>query len=184
MNDREFNPDRLDVAAWARDGRPLQGELALARCQRLAESLSEPASGQAAWAATVTASSGPVSKPIVMDLQIEATVPLVCQRCLQPLQQPLRVERRFLFAPDEAEAQRLDDETEDDVLVLERRFDLTGLLEDELILALPLVPRHEPCPQPLPLVAEAELDEAPVAEHPFAALAALKRSTGSRGGTG
>jgi uncharacterized protein len=47
-------------------------------------------------------------------------------------------------------------------------------VEDELILALPLVPRHDACPQPLaaPATAEEPLAERP---NPFAALAALKR---------
>jgi uncharacterized protein len=53
------------------------------------------------------------------------------------------------------------------------RLDLLPLLEDELILAVPLVPRHERCPEPLPLPAD-EPDEMP-AEHPFAKLAALKQ---------
>jgi uncharacterized protein len=51
-------------------------------------------------------------------------------------------------------------------------------VEDELLLALPIVPMHERCPMPLPMAA----DEAPATEetdrpHPFAALAALKGKT-------
>ena len=63
--------------------------------------------------------------------------------------------------------------------VLERALKLLDLLEDELILALPIVPRHTVCPDPLaydPGVAAAEdsaQTEAPA--HPFAALAGLKR---------
>ena len=60
------------------------------------------------------------------------------------------------------------------MLVLTRALDLHELVEDELILALPLVPRHDACPQPLaaPATAEEPLAERP---NPFAALAALKR---------
>jgi uncharacterized protein len=36
------------------------------------------------------------------------------------------------------------------VLALEPALDLKELVEDELLLALPLVPRHEVCPEPLP----------------------------------
>jgi uncharacterized protein len=48
------------------------------------------------------------------------------------------------------------------------------LLEDELLLSLPLVPMHVDCPVPLPpAVADQPAEEG--APHPFAALAALKR---------
>ena len=67
------------------------------------------------------------------------------------------------------------DDSEDDVLALTRALDLRELVEDELLLALPIVPRHEVCPEPLPQPAD---DAAPAepAPHPFAALAALKRT--------
>jgi uncharacterized protein len=83
-------------------------------------------------------------------------------------------QRSFLFVHGENTAAELDNDSEDDVLALTRSLDLVELIEDELLLALPLVPRHETCPQPL-LAGEPEAladDEPP---HPFAALAALKR---------
>ena len=42
------------------------------------------------------------------------------------------------------------------MLALEPALDLRGLVEDELLLALPLVPRHEVCPEPLPIEPEPE----------------------------
>ncbi|MGS0753455.1 YceD family protein [Roseateles sp. GG27B] len=74
----------------------------------------------------------------------------------------------------------MDADSEDDVLVLPRYLDAQELVEDELLLALPLVPRHEQCPQPLALPA-AELlpdgEDADALPHPFAALAALRVRT-------
>jgi uncharacterized protein len=55
-----------------------------------------------------------------------------------------------------------------------RSLDLVSLVEDELLLALPLVPRHEVCPQPLPMSHGDDVQEEP-APNPFAALAVLKR---------
>ena len=55
---------------------------------------------------------------------------------------------RFVHGADLA--QQLDEESEEDVLALSAALDLRELIEDELILALPLVPRHDVCPQPLP----------------------------------
>jgi uncharacterized protein len=88
------------------------------------------------------------------------------------------VQRRFRFVRNEDEAARLDEESEDDVLALPARLDLQALLEDELILALPIVPRHALCPEPLPLPAAEPLDEEAPAPNPFAALAALRRPPG------
>ena len=78
---------------------------------------------------------------------------------------------------DEATAAELDADSDEDVLVLSRSFDLREWVEDELLLALPIVPLHDPeCPAPLPLPAD-ELPEA-VAEEgrpsPFAVLQSLK----------
>ena len=57
-----------------------------------------------------------------------------------------------------------------------RAFDLHALIEDELLLALPLVPRHDDCPSrcraPAPTPTR-RAEERP--QHPFAALAALRR---------
>ena len=74
-------------------------------------------------------------------------------------------------------AAQLDADSEDDVLALTRALDLHELIEDELLLTLPLVPRHEVCPQPLPMVANADPPSGDEAErpNPFAALQALKR---------
>jgi len=44
-----------------------------------------------------------------------------------------------------------------------------------LLLALPLVPRHEVCPEPLVVPSAAEATDGDDAPNPFAVLAALKR---------
>ena len=79
----------------------------------------------------------------------------------------------------EGQAEALDAELEDDVLELQRHTDLSELVEDELLLALPLVPRHEDCPEPLPMGElgdpEPAADAPPERPHPFAALAQLKK---------
>ena len=92
----------------------------------------------------------------------------VCQRCLQPFSTPVEVDRVFRFVPTEREAEALDADSEDDVLALGPSFDLIELIEDELLLAWPLVPRHERCAQP---GHQAAIEPA---ARPFAALASLK----------
>ena len=60
-----------------------------------------------------------------------------------------------------------------------RQFNLAGLIEDELLMALPLVPRHEVCPPGLKMaVADPNFDaQEPEKAHPFAALAKLRRGS-------
>lgn len=120
---------------------------------------------------------------IWLALTAAAPVRMQCQRCLQPVAITLAVDRRLRFVRGEEEAARLDEESDDDVLELRPREDLRSLIEDELILALPLVPRHERCPEPLNAAefgaasrsssdAASDADTPP---HPFADLAALRR---------
>lgn len=183
------DPRALDLRALARTGAVLQGAQPQAAMPRLAAGLLMPAdAGQpppAEWTAAITLRPVTGGEPeLWLHLQARADVRLECQRCLQPMGETLQVDRRFRFVRGEDEAARLDEDSEDDVLALPNRLDLLELLEDELILALPLVPRHAACPQPLP---GAAADEAAPGEasagadqpHPFAALAALKRGGGA-----
>jgi uncharacterized protein len=118
-----------------------------------------------------------------LHLEAETHVHLQCQRCLHTVNENLMVDRAFRFVGTDEEADRLDEESEDDVLVLSRSLDVLELLEDELILALPLVPRHEVCPEALPTaVGEEDVAAPEVKPNPFAALAALRKGDG--GGSG
>lgn len=188
---RQHDALRLDVAAFAADGASLAGRWPGDTLARLAESQTPPqdmALPEVDWAVqgerrAVTGGEA----DLWLALQAKAMVWLTCQRCLQPLQVPLALDRRLRFVRGEAAAEALDAEIEDDVLALSRSLDLRELVEDELLLALPLVPRHERCPQPLAMSSEAEAlpDEAPGAAdrpNPFAVLQSLKRGQGEGGG--
>jgi len=108
-----------------------------------------------------------------LHLAARARVLAECQRCLQPVALDLDIARSLRFVADETTAEALDAESEDDVLALPRSLDLHALVEDELLLALPLVPMHERCPKRLAMSA-GEVAAEP-ARRPFAALAGLKR---------
>jgi uncharacterized protein len=175
MSDRAPDPRALDLMAWCRQAGSLQGQWPLGTLERLAAGLAAvPAGAAVAFAAQgrlVPVAGG--EPEIWLHLQAHAEVSLQCQRCLQPMVEVLEVDRRIRFVRSEQEAERLDEASEDDVLALPPRLDLRALVEDELILALPLVPRHAQCPQPLPVPQDGALDEAS-APHPFAALAGLR----------
>jgi len=186
-----FNPLRLDVAAFARAGGELAGQWPSIELPRLFEGTAGPADGAdqpVVWSAqglTKTVIGSPAE--VWLKLQASGVVWLECQRCLQPTRVDLVVDRSIRFVASEEEAARLDEEGEDDVLAMTRTLNLAELVEDELILALPVVPRHEVCREPLPQAYPSEGDEhaatAEVADaftepgrrNPFAVLASLKR---------
>ncbi|MFM8767626.1 MAG: YceD family protein, partial [Rubrivivax sp.] len=153
-----FNPRRLEVAAFAKAQARLEGRLALVDLPRLAEGLlviadEAPAAvnWQAAGSMRQVLGGSPETR---LHLQARARVWLTCQRCLGPMAQELQVDRSFRFVRDEDEAAQLDETTDDeDVLSMGRPLDLWALVEDELIMSLPIVPRHETCPAPLSALA-------------------------------
>jgi uncharacterized protein len=86
------------------------------------------------------------------------------------------VDRSFRFVSDEDVAAAQDEESDEDVLALSRSFDLVELVEDELLMEMPLAPRHETCPVPVRLaVADPDFDSASTErKNPFAVLGKLK----------
>ncbi len=177
--DPSFVPRSLDVAAFARAEGSLSGVWPAAELTRLAD-LGAPELPAAQWAPVRWRVSGRV-KPVLggepevwLSLDVQAQVHQTCQRCLQPAALDLHVDRPFRFVHDEAQAAALDADSDDDVLVMSRRFDLLEWVEDELLLALPIVPLHEACPAPLPLPTEPEEEVEPSKPNPFAVLQALK----------
>lgn len=175
-----FDPSSLRIKAFAQAGAALEGSTPLPHFARLLADCVGEVSAAVDWKArgTIQKKAG-ASDEVWLYLQAQAQVPLICQRCLQPVQTPLRVDRSFRFVPNEAAAMAEDDDAEEDLLVLSNAFDLLALVEDELIMDLPLVPMHESCqsehvPTSVDLV-NAQLVEKP---NPFGVLAALKTEKG------
>ncbi len=179
---RQHDPLHLDVAAFAAEGASLVGHWPGATLDRLADLQTPPQDvqlGDVAWQAQGERRPVTGGEPeLWLALKADASVWLTCQRCLQPFEVPLAIDRRIRFVRGESQAEALDAESDDDVLALARSTDARELLEDELLLALPLVPRHEICPQPLPMAVDADVSEdEPARPNPFAALQALKSGT-------
>jgi len=178
MKPRQPDPRKLDVATAAADALVLEGRWPLAGFPRLVEGAA--LDGDVQWSARGQrcAVSGGGAPEVWLHLTARARLWRDCQRCLQPVALDLDVVRALRFVGDEATAEALDAESEDDVLALPRRLDLHDLVEDELLLALPLVPLHAKCPVSLPMATGFEVDESPDAKarRPFAVLADLKRS--------
>lgn len=181
MSKRLFDPRRLDVAAFAESAGELAGQWPLAALPRLAEmACRDPGVGADPtldWAVRGEKRklAGASMQPW-LHLSAHVRVAVECQRCLQPVLLDVDAKRSFVFVEGETRAAELDAESDDDVLALARELDLRELIEDELLLSLPLIPKHELCPQPL-ASGSAGAAQQPESPHPFAALAALRRGT-------
>mgnify|MGYP006174735823 CR=1 FL=1 len=180
-----WNPDRLDVRAFAKAGAELQADDPLTRFERLAGEAhaddGHPVQGSVVWRAHGEMRDGASggAPAVWLHLEAQAVLPLTCQRCLGPVDTPLKVDRWFRFVNDEATAEAEDDDCEEDLLALEPRPRLHDVLEDELLMELPLVPLHDNCPVPVVMQASDPMfgsdDGEPERKNPFAGLAKLKK---------
>jgi len=171
----------IDTARLARTDQTLDGVLPVERLPRLASLLATP-EGSIDWHARGWRSARPEGgHDDFLELSFSGSVQPACIRCLDPVTVEIGDTRRYRLVDSEAEAERLDPEDEEyDVLVGGSRFDLDALIEDEAILALPPMPRHDAC-EPDTL----RDDEAPAVEEPakpFAALQRLRRNGPPGGG--
>lgn len=173
---RAFDPRRLDIAAFAEQGAALSGQWPLAELTRLAASGQAAPGAEVAWSVRGERRAVHGGEPeLWIHLDVNARLHMECQRCLGPVETVLEVDRRLRFVAGEEQAAVLDADSDDDVLALERAFDLRELAEDELLLALPLVPRHEQCAEPLILAADPLPPETETERpNPFAVLQQLK----------
>lgn len=181
---KEFIAHSLDVKTFAEEAGQLSGADTLGAYERLmAETEGRGADQPLAWSAHGELRHPHKVQPEVwLHLQADTVLSLTCQRCLAPVDVPVSVERSFRFVADEAAAETQDEESEEDVLAVSRSFDLPALVEDELIMELPLVPHHETCPEPVTFsVQDADFQEEAERPNPFAALARLKGGTGGSG---
>ncbi|MEY4536066.1 MAG: hypothetical protein RL171_217 [Pseudomonadota bacterium] len=186
-----FRADRLDVAGLAQANGYLKGQNSLQKYERLrqescrleadltdSESIVWQAEGELIESVSDNVGGSVKVKPQVwLHLSAQTHLPQTCQRCLGEVSTYLEFDRSYRFVADEATAEAEDDECEEDLLAISREFNLSELIEDELLMALPQVPMHDVCPvQPKMAAIDAEFEALGVEgkPNPFAALAALK----------
>ena len=154
----------INSLSFARESRSLQGELQVSELERLHEDLAESA-GVLVY--RLNGHIGREGKSQLL-LEVEGVIPLVCQRCLGQFNYPLSIASVLELIADEADLSQ--DELEDDsrdFLVAQREMDVVALIEDEILLALPISPRHKEC-------VLSDDSTRGTKELPFAALAAFK----------
>ncbi|RYX97653.1 MAG: DUF177 domain-containing protein [Comamonadaceae bacterium] len=138
------------MKTFAQEGEALTGTTPLKSMERLSlEAHDLPAGAAIDWQAQAELRASPAAEDVVwLHLKAHTVIPLTCQRCMTAVATPLNVEQLYRFVDTEEIAMAEDDESEEDLLVMEPQFDLQALIEDELVMALPLVPMHEHCPSP------------------------------------
>ena len=128
----------IDSLRLAQSGKSLSGEIPVASFQRLRDALADT-DGTVGWSLSGLILSG---RP-ALKLKVNGELHLVCQRCLMPYPHALRTEGVMPVARNEGELDVW--EREDpllDALVAEPDLDVQTLVEDEILLSLPVVPRH------------------------------------------
>ncbi len=130
--------DKLAPLPLAERGETLEITLSVAEMERLSELLVEATGEVVAKLEFGTDSEGIkyISGFANADLIVE------CQRCMQPVKVPVEAEFKLGMVADEDEAQELPEDY-DSLVVSEELISLATLIEDELILALPIVSMHE-----------------------------------------
>ncbi len=155
----------IDSLEFARQGGRLRGQVPVAELTRLADVLAAT-DGTLAWELSGERDGDGKSW---LRLQVSGALELRCQRCLGPMAFAVAVGSRLLLVPPGGAWP--EDELEDDAfdaIAAERELAVVPLVEEEVLLALPLAPRHEKCEPPVAVADEQE-------PSPFAVLAKLKQ---------
>lgn len=165
-------PFRIDPFRFAHDAIELESRLPLTQMKRLSTMLYQPAgmiTVNLAFAVDVLGVSRLLGR-------LQVGLDLLCQRCLEPMHLDVDTSLALGFARNAAELERIPSELEP-VRVEGGQLNLLVLLEDEIMLALPQIPRH--AENECSLRHESLNSESPrpqERENPFSALAGLKKS--------
>lgn len=155
----------IDSGEFARDGLSLAGEIAVRDLARLLGSVQSDA-GVIRYTL-----QGRIDKlqRRCLNLTVSGEVTLLCQRCMQPFAFAIDSDSELTLFDNEADidAASEQDEMLEGVLA-SREQSVVDLIEDEILLALPLAPKHEVC------APDGNSDSVAKKPNPFAVLQQLK----------
>jgi len=132
---REF-PDWISPGRAAEGKRIFSGTIALSRMKRLAKLLVE-ANGEASF---VAAFKSDMDKRVIIDLQVEAELPLICQASLEVYNEKVNRRSELAVIDHEHQQEEVPDSYEP-VLAENGRLAIASVVEEELLLGLPQIPR-------------------------------------------
>jgi len=154
----------IDSLEFAQSQNSVAGQIEVASLERLSDVLLDE---RGALSFTVTGEW--LEGKGFLRVELAGELLLKCQRCLAELPYPIHLSRRLALieTPDEWDDEALEDDGYDEIPA-ERELDVKLLLEDEILLELPVSPHHSACKPP-------QFDDGNANILPFAALAKLKR---------
>jgi len=129
--------DRVDVSALAAEGATVARRYGLEEFPRLADVLVGTGGDVEARFRFLQAAANVAG----CELEVRAAATLRCERCLEPYVEALQSSTRLAFVVEGSETGTLPEGFEE-LTVPPGRVSLHGLVEDELLLSLPLVARH------------------------------------------
>ena len=132
---REY-PDWISPTRAAEGKRIFSGTIPLSRMKRL-EGLLVNTQGEASFTAAFRTD---LDKRVIIDLTVEAALPLVCQASLEVYDEQVRRSSELAVIEHESEQEDIPENYEP-VLTEHGRLAIASLVEDELLLGLPQVPR-------------------------------------------
>lgn len=172
-------PERIHPARLALEHTRLSGRIPLSAMPRLLECLQPPA-GKANAVVELEFSNDSDARTLIRG-HAHTRVSLRCQRCLEPVDWPLDARFSLALVHSDDEAAALPDDYEP-LLWPGESGSLAELVEDELLLAMPAVPRHADAAACGPLATQTQHEPAPGADrddNPFAVLEQLKQKDGN-----
>jgi uncharacterized protein len=133
----------IDNIAFTKKSERLSGNLTLADCPRLAElSLADPSknSTEAVVDYVLEGKTDSVGQHL-LSLSLTTNLTTTCQRCLSPM--PLKLNLNYNYMITDTDADDVEDSDEVDLQEPSQNMDLIALIEDEIIMAMPIAPIHE-----------------------------------------
>jgi len=134
----------IDSVSFARESRSQHGELLVADLVRVLDLLTDSA-GSLRYRLDGRLSSR--KRPQLL-LQLDGSLSVCCQRCLEGIDYPVEVRSVLEFVNEEDLTQEEIEDDSKDFLPVESELDVVALIEDEIILNLPSAPRHDSCVLP------------------------------------
>lgn len=158
---------------FAREGRELTGQVAVSAMPRLHDVVIVGDGHSSGQMRVVVRGELDADRKCWLHLAIQGELTVTCQRCLQPMIEPVRIESHVrLIRPGESwpedELDEGSDEEPDDAIEANDALELLALVEEEIILALPYAPTHEVCELPVAGLLNRKAS-------PFSALEVLKK---------
>lgn len=157
----------IDPWAFAKGGRVCQGELLVAHTQHLGE-----------WASATDVVSARIEgkidgyKQSRLQGTVAITLSLACQRCLEPMRYLVEHQFDYVLIRHASQEDSVEDGSET-FICADDELDIAWFIEEEILLAMPMIAKHENCQAPqvsVESVQEERLD------NPFAALQILLKN--------